>query len=47
MIQADCIECQHFEKCYPIGAYVEQQLDGEIARDLCVNNDKCKWEQKE
>jgi len=47
MDYGNCRECKHFSDCYPEGQYIEVQLDGQIKRDLCVNNDKVDWEQNE
>jgi hypothetical protein len=41
----DCKECVNLGECYPTGGYIEVQLDGQIKRDLCVNNDKVEWKQ--
>jgi hypothetical protein len=46
MLYGNCRECSHFKECYPEGDYIEVQLDGQIKRDLCVNNDKEGWERK-
>jgi len=42
-----CRECKHFMDCYPDANYIEIQLNAQIMRDLCVNNDKEGWEQKD
>ena len=47
MIYANCRECEHLDECYPKGTYIEVQLDAEIKRDLCMNNEKVDWKQKE
>jgi hypothetical protein len=43
----DCKVCKHFNACYPKEDYIETQLNAEIKRDLCVNNDKNDWEKVE
>ena len=47
-----CTDCKHFEECYPepidTHAWSEDvfiALKAIRQRDLCVNNDKIKWEQ--
>lgn len=46
-MERDCRVCGNFEECYPKGNYVEIQLNGEIRRDLCVNDGKVDWVHQE
>jgi hypothetical protein len=43
----NCRTCKHLGECYPTNGYVEEQLNANIRRDLCVNNDKVDWEQED
>lgn len=56
-MQRDCAECKNFEECYirptvfserAMGLYATliELLKSVRRRDLCVNNDKMNWKQK-
>jgi hypothetical protein len=45
MMYGSCRECEHLGDCYPENAYIEEQMNANIKRDLCMNNDKVEWKQ--
>ena len=54
MLYGSCRECKHLNDCYPMpkdsNQWASDLYNALLAfrnRDLCVNNDKVDWEQKE